>query len=151
MPELTATTLVGTAFPREVNKPTFVLGPTGLALGPNGLLYVAQTLGNHITAIPAALTRTSLIADGSSTLTSGGALNAPLGMVLAPNGDLVVTNGNDGNIVEITPQGRQIATLTLVKNGAGDLFGIALSADGNGIVFVNDGTNEVETASAAGN
>src|ERR1700722_7190718 len=148
MPQLTATTLVGTAFPWEVNQPTFVLGPTGLALGSNGVLYVAQTLDNHITAIPDALTRTAPIADGSSTLTSGGALNAPLGMVLAPNGDLVVTNGNDGNIVEITPQGVQIATLTLVKNGAGDLFGIALNAAGNGIAFVNDGGNEIETASA---
>jgi predicted lipoprotein with Yx(FWY)xxD motif len=151
MPRLTATTLVGTAFPWEVNQPTFVLGPTGLAIGSNGVLYVAQTFGNHITAIPDALTRTSPIADGSSTLTSGGALNAPLGMVLAPNGDLVVTNGNDGSIVEITPQGRQIATLTLVKNGAGDLFGIALSGAGDGIVFVNDGSNEIEVASPAGN
>ncbi len=151
VPRLTATTLVGTAFPWEVNQPTFVLGPTGLAIGSNGVLYVAQTFGNHITAIPDALTRTSPVADGSSTLTSGGALSAPLGMVLAPNGDLVVTNGNSGNIVEVTPQGRQIATLTLVKNGAGDLFGIALSGTGNGIVFVNDGTNEVETVSPAAN
>jgi predicted lipoprotein with Yx(FWY)xxD motif len=150
MPRLTATTLVGTAFPWEVNKPTFVLGPTGVALGSNGVLYVAQTLGNHITAIPDALTRTSPVADGSSTLTSGGFLNAPLGMVIAPNGDLIVTNGNDGNIVEITPQGRQIAKITLVKNGAGDLFGITLSAGGKGILFVNDGANDIETASAAG-
>jgi sugar lactone lactonase YvrE len=150
VPRLTATTLVGTAFPWEVNKATFVLGPTGLALGSNGVLYVAETLDNQITAIPDALTRTTPIADGSSTLTSGGALNAPLGMVLAPNGDLLVTNGSDGNIVEITPQGRQIAKLALVRNGAGDLFGIALSASGNGIVFVNDGANGIETASLAG-
>jgi predicted lipoprotein with Yx(FWY)xxD motif len=151
VPRLTSTTLVGTGFPWEVNKATFVLGPAGLALGSNGVLYAAETLDNQITAIPDALSRTSPVADGSSTLTSGGALNAPLGMALAPNGDLLVTNGNDGDIVEITPQGRQIAKLTLVKNGAGDLFGIALSADGKGIVFVNDGANELDTASPAGN
>ena len=68
-------------------------------------------------------------------------------LAIGSNGDLVVTNGNDGNIVEITTQGRQIAKLGLVKNGAGALFGIALSAAGNGIVFVNDGANAIETAS----
>jgi hypothetical protein len=54
---------------------------------------------------------------------------------------LIVTNGNDGNIVEITPQGRQIAKVTLANHGAGDLFGITLSAGGKGILFVNDGAN----------
>ena len=34
------------------------------------------------------------------------------------------------------------AVLTLVKNGAGDLFGIITM--GNGIITVNDGTNALE-------
>jgi len=43
--------------------------------------------------------------------------------------------------VEITPAGRQFTTKTLVKNGAGDLFGIITP---DGIVAVNDGTNALE-------
>jgi hypothetical protein len=36
----------------------------------------------------------------------------------------------------------QLTTRTLVKNGAGDLFGIITM--GNGIITVNDGTNALE-------
>lgn len=150
LPCLLSSTVVGKGFPWQANNPTFVLGPTGLALGPSGTLYVAQTLGNNITAIPHALTRDSAVGYGSSTLTSGGLLDAPLGMVLAPNGDLLVTNGNDGNLVEITPKGRQLAKDTLIKAGAGDLFGITLSATHKGIVFVDDGTNSIEMVSEGG-
>jgi glucose/arabinose dehydrogenase len=75
-------------------------------------------------------------------LSAGGALDVPLGMTLAPNGDLVVVNGNNGNAVEISPAGRQLTTKTLVKSGAGDLFGIITTPAG--IVAVNDGTNALE-------
>jgi hypothetical protein len=47
----------------------------------------------------------SAVADGSSTVSSGEALNPLLGMTLAPNGDLFVLNGNNGNAVEITRTG----------------------------------------------
>ena len=53
-------------------------------------------------------------------------------------------NGNNGNAVEITPAGRQLATKTLVKNGAGDLFGIVTTQAGDGMVVVNDGTDAVD-------
>jgi hypothetical protein len=79
----------------------------------------------------------------AATFSIGGALNAPLGMTLAPDGDLVVVNGNNGDAVEITPQGRQLATKTLVRNGAGDLFGIITTSEGN-LLAVNDGTNALE-------
>jgi hypothetical protein len=143
-PVLTSSTVVGTAYPWRANKAALVLAPTGLALGRNGTLYVADTLTNAVTAIPQALTRTTAVAATAGILTSGGALDAPLGMTLAPNGDLVVVNGNNGNAVEITPSGRQLATKTLVKNGAGDLFGIITAPAGTGIVVVNDGTNALD-------
>jgi predicted lipoprotein with Yx(FWY)xxD motif len=143
MPQMTGSTVIGTGFAWQVNHATFVLGPTGLALGANGTLYVAQTLGSHITAIPDAITRTSPIADGTSTLTSGGHLDAPLGLTLAPNGDVIAVNGNNGNAVEITPSGQQITAATLVPNGAGALFGVTLTADGRRLTFVNDSTNAV--------
>jgi hypothetical protein len=143
-PALTGSTVIGSDFPWRANKAALVLAPTGLALGRNGTLYVADTLTNTISAIPQALTRTSAITAAAGTVTQGGALNAPLGMTLAPNGDLVVVNGNNGNAVEITPSGRQLATKTLVKDGAGDLFGIITTPAGDGIVVVNDGTNALD-------
>ncbi len=141
-PALSGTTVVGSGYPWRANKAALVLAPTGLALGHNGTLYVADTQTNTISAIPQATTRTTAQVATAGLLSAGGALDAPLGMTLAPNGNLVVVNGNNGNAVEITPAGRQLTTKTLVKNGAGDLFGIITTP--GGIVAVNDGTNALE-------
>ena len=141
-PALTSTTVVGSGYPWTADKAALVLAPTGLALGHNGTLYVADTQTNTISAIPQATTRTTAQVATAGLLSAGGALDAPLGMTLAPNGDLIVVNGNNGNAVEITPAGRQLTTRTLVKNGAGDLFGIITMP--NGILAVNDGTNALE-------
>jgi len=146
LPTIDNSTVIGSGFVWQANKTAFVLAPTGAALGRNGTLYVASTIGNHITAIPAALSRKTAVADGSNTLTSGGFLNGPLGLTLAPNGDLIAVNGNDGNAVEITTSGHQVAHLTLIPNGAGDLFGLAPAAGGHGLLFVNDGTNALDVA-----
>jgi hypothetical protein len=141
-PKLTGSTVVGSDFPWRANKAALVLAPTGLALGSNGTLYVDDTMTNSVSAIPQALTRTSPVTAVGGTLVTGGALNAPLGMTIAPNGDLVVVNGNDGNAVEITPAGKQVATKTLIKNGAGDLFGIITTP--TGLIIANDGTNALD-------
>jgi hypothetical protein len=143
-PKLTASTVIGTGFPWRANKAALVLAPTGLALGGDGTLYVDDTQTNSVSAITAALTRTSAITAVAGTLSIGGALDAPLGMTVAPNGDLVVVNGNNGNAVEITPAGKQVATRTLIKNGAGDLFGIITTQQG--LLIANDGTNALDQA-----
>jgi sugar lactone lactonase YvrE len=143
-PRLTSTAVIGTEFPWRANKAALVLAPTGLALAGDGTLYVADTLTNTVSAIPQALTRTSAITAVAGTFSAGGALDAPLGMVLAPNGDLVVVNGNNGNAVEITPAGQQLTVKTLIKNGAGDLFGITTAQAGYGLLVVNDGTNALD-------
>jgi hypothetical protein len=141
-PVLTSSTVIGTGYPWIANKAALVLAPTGLALGRNGTLYVADTQTSAISAIPAALTRTTAVTAPSSTIAVGGALNAPLGMTLAPNGDLVVVNGNNGNAVEVSPAGKQVATKMVVKNGAGDLFGLATTS--SGLLLVNDGTDALD-------
>ena len=143
-PKLTSSTVIGTEFPWRANKSALILAPTGLALGGNGTLYVDDTQTNSVSAIPQALTRTSAITAVAGTLSVGGALQAPLGMTIAPNGDLVVVNGNNGNAVEITPAGKQVATRTLIKNGAGDLFGIITTREG--LLIANDGTNALDQA-----
>ncbi len=143
-PRLTGSTVIGTDFPWRANKAALILAPTGLALSGNGTLYVDDTLTNAVSAIRHALTRTSAVTAVGSTISAGGALDAPLGMSLAPNGDLLVVNGNNGDAVEITPAGKQLATRALIKNGAGDLFGIIMAPAGNGILIVNDGTNALD-------
>jgi hypothetical protein len=143
-PKLTSSTVIGTNFPWRANKAALVLAPTGLALSGNGTLYVDDTLTNSVSAIPQASTRTKAVTAIGGSLSMGGALDAPLGMAMAPNGDLIVVNGNNGNAVEITPAGRQVATRTLIKNGAGDLFGIIMTP--GGLLLANDGTNALDEA-----
>jgi hypothetical protein len=147
-PAMTSTTVIGSGFPWQQNKTALIQGPTGLALASNGTLYVAETVGSSISRIPGAATRTTAVPAGTDTLTKGGSLNGPLGLTLVPGGDLVAVNGNDGNAVEVSPDGKQVATVTLVPNGAGDLFGVAPAADGQGLLFVNDGTNALDRSSA---
>lgn len=126
-----------------VDSPTaLVIGPTGLALASNGTLYVADTLVSRITAIPQAMTRTTPAPAGGSTVSEGGHLKEPLGLVLAPSGDVVTTNAGDGNMVETTPAGQQVSVRTAdKKTGAGTLFGLAVAPEGKGIYFVDDGEN----------
>jgi hypothetical protein len=137
-PRMSGVTVIGTDFLSKANKAAFVQGPTGVALGSNGTLYVAGTVRNHISEIPQALTRTTPVADGASVLTSGGWLNAPLGLTFAPNGNLIAVNANDGNAVEINLKGQQVAKKTLVSNGSGDLFGLTIAPGGKELLFVND-------------
>ena len=94
-------------------------------------------MSNRIAAVPHALTRLSTLGGGGTTVATGGPLNDPLGLLVAPDGHIVSANGGDGLVVETSPSGRAVATRTLVANGGGDLFGLALAA-GRGMYFVND-------------
>jgi hypothetical protein len=143
-PRLTSSAVIGTGFAWRANKAALILAPTGLALGGNGTLYVDDTLTNSVSAIPQALSRTTAVTAAGGTLSAGGSLSAPLGMTMAPNGDLVVVNGNNGNAVEITQAGQQLVTKTLIKDGAGDLFGIITAPAGDGLIIANDGTNALD-------
>jgi hypothetical protein len=145
-PAVTSSTIIGTDFPWKANKTALVLAPTGLALTPSGTLFVDNALNNTVSAIPSASTRTTAVTAKSTVVSKGGSLNAPLGMVLAPNGDLLVVNGNNGVITELSEAGQQVAKHTLVKNGSGDLFGLAITPNDQGLYFVNDGNNTLTLA-----
>ena len=144
-PTVVSTTIIGSNFPWKANAAALVLAPTGLALSGT-TLYVDNTLNNTVSAIPNAGSRTGAVSAKSSVISTGGSLNAPLGMISAPNGDLLVVNGNNGVITELTTAGKQVAKRTLIKNGAGDLFGLALTPNQTGLYFVDDGANALEVA-----
>jgi len=105
-PAVTSETVIGTGLPERTDPAALVVGPTGLGLS-GGTLYVADSVASRVAAISNALTRTT--ATSGITVTSGGAVNDPLGLAIAPNGDVLTTNGGDGNLVETTPAGQQVA------------------------------------------
>ena len=144
LPAIRSVTKVGAGFAERSDPAAFVLGPTGLGLGRNGALYVADTEPNRITSIGHALTRHTSAGTGA-VLTSGGKLNAPLGLTIAPGGDVLTVNGGDGRIVETSPSGVQVASRFLDRSGSppgsGALFGLALKPRMKGIYYVDDAAN----------
>jgi hypothetical protein len=148
LPALVSETVVADGFGERTDPAALVIGPTGVTLGERGTLYVADTLGNRITAIPGAVWRSSAAHSGGRTVTRGGSLNSPLGMTLAPNGNILTVNAADGNIVETTPGGMQFPPVQLDGSGsppgAGALFGLAISPWGRGVIFVDDATNTLD-------
>jgi hypothetical protein len=145
LPVASRPVVIGSGFAEHTDPAALVVGPTGLTLGRRDhTLYVADTASNRISAIPDASTRTRTAFTGAD-LTSGGHLNNPLGLALAPNGDVLSVNAADGQIVETTPAGAQVATMTLDSTGtppgSGALFGLALTPDHRGVYFVDDATN----------
>jgi hypothetical protein len=143
-PKFLGVTTIGSGFFEQSNASAFVIGPTGLGLDSNGTLYVADTGENRITGIPCAATRTSSAGTGS-VLSSGGLLSGPLGLTIAPNGDVLSANGGNGLIVETTTAGNQIAHRYLDKSGSppgsGALFGLAVAPNASGVYYVDDATN----------
>jgi hypothetical protein len=155
MPWIESATVIGSGFEERTDPAALVIGPTGVGLSPlckggdactteaTAVLYVSDTLKNRIAAIPDALTRTNTAGTGM-TLSTRGSLNSPLGLTVAQDGEILVVNGGDGYITEITPSGTQV-TKTLLDDtgtppGSGALFGLIFDPL-QGIIFVDDVSN----------
>jgi hypothetical protein len=150
-PSVTGMMVIGSGFAQRTDPAALVIGVTGVGLANNGTLYVADTLNNRIAAISNAASRTTSAGTGQ-TVSSDGALNGPLGLVIAPNGDVLTVNSGDGNIVETTPSGNQVAVTMLDDTGdpagAGALFGLAVRPNGSAAVyFVDDASNQLNLLS----
>jgi hypothetical protein len=143
-PHLLGTTTIGSGFGQRTDPAALVVGPTGVGLNSHGTLLVADSVGNRITAIPGAPFRNNSAGTGLP-VTSGGALNTPLGLTVAPNGNVLTVNAGDGRLVETTPAGMQIAHRFLDKSGSpkgsGALFGLAVAPHGAGLYYVDDAVN----------
>ena len=159
MPVLESISIIASGFPERTDPAALVIGPTGVALralcasdsdgceegedGEGALLYVADTIGNRIAVIDHPLGRTTSAGIGR-TLSAGGSLNGPLGLIVTPSGELLTVNSADGLITEISPGGAQRATAQLDSSGspagAGTLFGLVFDPT-HGVYFVDDGTN----------
>jgi hypothetical protein len=155
-PRLESETVIASGFPEHTDPSALVIGPTGVGLSAdNSTLYVNDTVDNRITKVPDPLGLAGPVFGTGTTVTSGGSLNGPLGMAIAPNGDILTVNSIDGNAVETTPGGSQVKVLALDTSpqpppalaGAGTLFGLALAPNGTGLYFVDDGTNTFNVVS----
>jgi len=145
-PKITSQTVIGSGFPERTDPAALVVGPTGVGLASDGTLYVADSVANRIAAISNALHRTT--SSNGTTISMNGALNDPLGLAIAPTGNIRTVNGGDGNLVETTPAGVQVAIKMLDTspappgpNGNGTLFGIAVNRQQDAVFFVDDGSN----------
>lgn len=144
VPSLDSITVIASGFPERTDPAALVIGPTGLGLDANAdTLYAADSLSNRVAAIPLPLYRVSSAGIGA-TVTQGGSLNDPLGLTVAPGGNILTVNGNNGLLVETTPDGQQINATLLDSSGnppgAGALFGL-IDVSGVGIYYVDDATN----------
>ena len=143
-PSASSFKIIASAFEERTDPAALVIGPTGLGVGSDGTLFVADTLQSRIAAIPKAVSRTE-DARAGMTVAEGRALKQPLGLGIAPNGDILTVNASDGLMVETTPTGTQVGArfvdVSHSRNGAGTLFGLAVALDGSGVYFVDDGNN----------
>jgi hypothetical protein len=137
-----------------------VVTPTALVLGPTGLahdratdiLYVASTADNSIFAVPQASVRKTDAGTGAM-IAKDGQLRGPLALALAPNGDLITSNGDAVNadptqpseIVELAKSGMFVGQFN-VDPGQGGAVGIGIASAGLNIVrlaVVDDNANDI--------
>lgn len=151
-PVVTGRTVVASGLGEQADKDVFIIGPTGLALDPDGTLYASDALANRIIAVPDALTRTTSAGEGRE-VTKDGLLRRPLAMTRTPAGHLIITNGQNGQAVEVDPHaGRQLYARWIDANkaqqppGSGDLFGLAMTPAGDGFYYVEDENNTLVLA-----
>jgi DNA-binding beta-propeller fold protein YncE len=145
---------IGSGFAHEIVQAELALGPTGLAFDPRrDVLYVASTLDNKIFAISNAADRTRDTGTGRVIYQDNTHLHGPLGLVLAPNGDLIAANGDGFNadpnqpseLVEFTPNGQFVGQFSI--NSSPDApFGLALSNVGGvlRLASVDDDQNTLD-------
>jgi hypothetical protein len=119
------------------NAAAVVVGPTGLAYNPFlDVLYVASTDDNEIFAILFAGHTNKDAARGVPVYKDDTHLHGPLGLALAPNGNLITANGDavfaggtQNALVEFTQTGQFVAQYQVDPGAPGAAFGLALSSD----------------------
>ena len=167
----TVTTIALEATGTNAFDPT---GPQGMVYDPKtDILYVASTADNKIWAIPNATTAAPSTSPGilvyANPQNGATPLNGPVGMTINPiNGDLIVADQLDNNLVEIAPNatlgangytfsatlvGTKLVDNTAVNATAGTgsaLFDIVANTDASGnleVYYVDSVTNTLNLLS----
>jgi uncharacterized protein (TIGR03118 family) len=152
-PMVESETQIASGYATRTDPNALVVGPTGLAFdAKRDVLYVASTGDNAIFAIRNAAETHRDHGMGRLVFKDDAHLHGPLGLVLAPNGDLIAANGDAQNpnpnnineLVEFTPEGHFVKQFQVDPGpGSGAAFGIALSTANGEVRFaaVDDNTN----------
>jgi hypothetical protein len=133
---------IASGYATRTDMAAFVVGPGGLAYDPRtNTLYVASEAekvnGTEVGSIfSIANAGTSFSDNGKGTVVYADVthLHGPIGLVLAPNGDLITANSDAVNadpnqpseLVEFTPTGQFVGQFSVDPN-TGGAFGLALS------------------------
>lgn len=150
-------TRIASGYGHRCDPAAFIVGPTGLALDrDHDLLYVASAADNMIFAVPNP--HGSGADDGHGrgriVVKDNVHLHGPLGLVRAPNGDLISAQGDAVNpdpnqpseIVEFTAGGKFVSEFS-IDPAAGSAFGLALTRIGDQtfrFAAVDDGLNVLD-------
>ncbi len=148
---VSSVTQIASGYTHNCDAVTFVDAPTGLVYdAQKDLLYVASTADNSVYVIHDAGDRTHDGGIGKLIYTDAKHLHGPLGMAMAPNGDLLTSNNDvinsDPNqpseIVEFTVDGKFVKEISM-DPAQGGSFGLAVETMGKTAQFgaVDDATN----------
>jgi hypothetical protein len=152
-PKVVSKTQIASGYAHRTDPAALVLGPTGLAFdAKTDTLFVASTADNKIFAIHNAAFTQHDHGTGNVIYQDAKHLHGPIAMVLAPNGDLIVANGDAVNtdpnqpseLVEFTQHGKFVSQFQLDPNPDA-AFGIAFDVSDGQVRFaaVNDNQNTV--------
>jgi hypothetical protein len=147
---VTKKTVIASGYQHQSDAVTFVDAPTGLVYdADHDTLFVASTLDNAVYAVQNAEKTTTSNGTGNVIYSDNTHLHGALGMAMAPNGRLLVTNNDvinsDPNqpseIVEFTRKGQFVTQLS-VDPAQGGSFGLAVNVKDNIATFaaVDDNT-----------
>jgi DNA-binding beta-propeller fold protein YncE len=137
---------IASNYPHRGDPNALALGPGGLAFDAStGTLYVASEADDTIYAIKNAAKRTTDQGTGAVLVHDDTHLHGPMGLAMAPNGDLVVANGDGNNadpnqpseLVEYNKKG-QFMTQISVDPANGGAFGLAISSAFKSMAAVDD-------------
>ena len=127
--------------------------PTGVAVAPNGIIYVADYYNHRIRAINPTTGQVTTLAGSSAGFADGtgttAQFNLPTGVAVAPNGTVYVADSNNFRIRAINPTTRVVTTLAGSTQGSADgtgttaqfnlPYGVAVAPGGT--VYVADTSN----------
>lgn len=147
-------TQIASGYAHRCDPAALVVGPTGLALDKErDILYVASTGDNAIYSIQHASVTATDHGTGRVVIQDPVHLHGPLGLVRAPNGDLITSQGDAVNpdpkqpseVVEYTAAGRFVGQLS-INASLGSAFGIALRSSDDDLRFaaVDDTLNVLD-------
>lgn len=148
-----AKTQIASGYLHRCDPAAFVVGPTGLALQRDtDTLYIASTGDNSIFKVRNATTRSSDAGQGTLVVSDPVHMHGPLGLGLAPNGDLLASEGDAINPDPTMTQFSELTEYSATGNfvgqfqidpAIGSAFGLAIVPFGDGFRFaaVDDGNN----------